>query len=104
MKRTPAMRQALALLLFATLSTAIVFAQPPNQSQQKHPWSDASMSPDERADLVLKELTLQEKLDFIHGQGMPGWGPQLPNYYLGNGGAGFVLGVPRLEIPFIQMS
>jgi beta-glucosidase len=63
-----------------------------------------SLSPDERADLVIKELTLDEKIDFLHGQGMPGWGPPKPNYYLGNGGAGFVLGVPRLGIPFIQMS
>ena len=35
---------------------------------------------------------------------MPGWGPPRPNDYLGNGGAGFVLGVPRLGIPIIQMS
>ena len=63
-----------------------------------------SLSPDERADLVLKELTLDEKIDLIHGEGMPGWGKPKPNYYLGNGGAGFVLGVPRLGIPFIQMS
>jgi beta-glucosidase len=35
---------------------------------------------------------------------MPGWGKPRPNWYLGNGGAGFVLGIPRLGIPFIQMS
>jgi beta-glucosidase len=63
-----------------------------------------SLSPDERADLVMKELTLDEKIDLLHGQGMPGWGPPKPNAYLGNGGAGFVLGIPRLGIPFIQMS
>jgi beta-glucosidase len=63
-----------------------------------------SLSADERANLVLKELTLDEKIDFLHGQGMPGWGPPKPNAYLGNGGAGFVLGVERLGIPFIQIS
>ena len=63
------------------------------------------LSPDERADMVLKQLTLDEKIDLLHGNGMPGWGdkPQ-PNAYLGNGGAGFTLGVPRLGIPIIQMS
>jgi beta-glucosidase len=35
---------------------------------------------------------------------MPGWGLPRPNAYLGNGGAGFVLGVPRLGIPMIQIS
>ncbi len=63
-----------------------------------------SLSPDERADMVLKQLTLSEKLDLVHGNGMPGWGKPRPNAYLGNGGAGFVLGVARLGIPMIQMS
>ncbi len=65
---------------------------------------DKTLSPDRRADLVLKEMKLDEKIDFVHGNGMPGWGPPRPNAYLGNGGAGFVLGVPRLGIPMIQMS
>src|SRR5260370_33555728 len=63
-----------------------------------------NLSPDERDELVLEELTLDEKITFIHGNGMPGWGEPRPNAYLGNGGAGFVLGVPRLGIPMIQMS
>ena len=65
---------------------------------------NTSLSPDARADLVLKQLTLDEKIDLLHGQGMPGWGKPSPNALLGNGGAGFVLGVPRLAIPIIQMS
>jgi beta-glucosidase len=68
------------------------------------PWMNTSLSPDERADLVLKEMTLDEKIGLVHGEGMPGWGPPRPNAYLGNGGAGFVLGVERLGIPMIQMS
>ena len=65
---------------------------------------NTQLSPDERADMVLKEMTLDEKIDLLHGQGMPGWGKPRPNDYLSNGGAGFVLGVPRLGIPIIQMS
>lgn len=68
------------------------------------PWMDKTLSPDRRADLVLQEMTLDEKMAFVHGNGMPGWGAPRPNAYLGNGGAGFVLGVPRLGIPMIQMS
>jgi beta-glucosidase len=71
-----------------------------------HPWMDKTLTPDRRAELVLKEMTLDEKIDLVHGQGMPGWPRAVPNAnpYLGNGGAGFVLGVPRLGIPIIQMS
>jgi beta-glucosidase len=68
------------------------------------PWMNRDLSPDERAELVLKEMTLDEKLSLIHGNGMPGWGQPRPNAYLGNGGAGFVLGIPRLGVPMIQMS
>ncbi len=76
------------------------------QQTPSHPWSDPSLSPDLRADLVLKEMTLDEKIDLLHGNGLADWPEAKPrtNAYLGNGGAGFVLGVPRLGIPMIQMS
>src|SRR5208282_4985081 len=78
----------------------------PAKEDRNHPWMNASLSPDERANMVLKELTLDEKIDLLHGMGMPGWPREVqhPEPELGNGGAGFVLGVPRLGIPFIQMS
>jgi len=78
----------------------------PVHEDKKHPWMDASLSPDQRADMVLKEMTLDEKIDLLHGMGMPGWPREVqnPEPELGNGGAGFVLGIPRLGIPFIQMS
>lgn len=87
-----------------------VFAAPkhPHTSSsapQQRPWMDTSLSPDQRAELVLHELTLDEKIDLVHGNGMLDWpGPPHRNALLGNGGAGFVLGVPRLGIPMIQMS
>jgi beta-glucosidase len=65
---------------------------------------NASLSPDERAALVLKEMTLDEKIQLMHGQGMPGWSRPMPRTYLGNQGAGFVLGIPRLGVPQIEMS
>ena len=76
------------------------------KEDRNHPWMNARLSPDERAAMVLKELTLDEKIDLLHGMGMPGWPREVqhPEPELGNGGAGFVLGVPRLGIPFIQMS
>jgi beta-glucosidase len=80
--------------------TAPAVAQHPAQ----HPWMNTSLSPDDRADLVLKEMTLDEKILLMHGQGMPGWSRPMPRTYLGNQGAGFVLGIPRLGIPQIEMS
>ncbi len=99
----------LAAILAPCLVGAPIFARLHAHSQedeqkQNRPWMNTSLSPDERADLVLKEMTLDEKIDLVHGNGMPGWGKPRPNAYLGNGGAGFVLGVPRLGIPIIQMS
>jgi beta-glucosidase len=54
-----------------------------------------------RADLVIKEMTLDEKLSLLHGQGMPFFstGPTESN-----GGAGYSIAIPRLGIPAIQMA
>jgi beta-glucosidase len=38
-------------------------AQPP----KSHPWMDTSLSPDQRADMVLKQMTLDEKILLMHG-------------------------------------
>jgi beta-glucosidase len=75
-----------------------------DRQTESRPWMNRDLSPDERADMVLKQMTLEEKMGLVHGNGMPGWGKPRPNADLGNGGAGFVLGVPRLGIPLIQMS
>src|SRR5690348_5594056 len=100
---------ALGLLLILAISSifehqqSLVLAQGPSTNR---PWMDKTLSPDRRADLVLQEMTVGEKIALLHGNGMPGWPRAVPNAnpYLGNGGAGFVLGVPRLGIPIIQMS
>lgn len=105
-----AVRLLMKAIFAAVLIGAFCFGQAPSRrgadDQLKNkPWMNASLSPDERAELVLKEMTLDEKLNLVHGNGMPGWpGPPLPTAHLGNGGAGFVLGIERLGIPIIQMS
>jgi beta-glucosidase len=68
------------------------------------PWMNSSLSPDERAAMVVKEMTLDEKISMLHGTGMAGLGPVSPLAVHSNGGAGYVVGVPRLGIPPIQMS
>jgi beta-glucosidase len=64
----------------------------------KGPWSDKSLSPDQRADLLIQQMTLEEKLTLIHGD----VGEQSLQKSLS--GAGYVSGVPRLGIPALQMS
>jgi beta-glucosidase len=63
------------------------------------PWMNTSLSPDQRADLVIQKMTLGEKLAMLHGHGP--MGQVDPN---SNGGAGYVMGVERLGIPMIQMA
>ena len=71
---------------------------------KNHPWNNPSLSADERASMVVKELTLDEKITLLHGTGMRGLSPMSPLSGQSNGGAGYTVGIERLGIPGIQMS
>jgi beta-glucosidase len=90
----------------AILSLALlpVSAQVGAEQTPHGSWMNSSLSPDERAALVLKEMTLDEKITLLHGTGMKGLSPMSPLAGGSNGGAGYVVGIPRLGIPAIQMS
>ena len=93
---------ALALAVFIAAPALVVAQFPGQQAELKHyPWSDASLSPDVRADMVIKELTLEEKISLLHGQG--GFGPNAGPTE-SNGGAGWSTAIPRVGIPAIQMA
>ncbi len=88
-------------LILASLLTAPAFAQnKPDLS--KLPWMNVSLSPDQRADMVVHKMTLDEKLQLVNGTG---WGvlregdrvPARSNF-----GAGFLDGIDRLGIPDIN--
>ena len=69
------------------------------------PWMNSKLSPEERAELVLKQMTLDEKLVILHGNGMANnskW--TMPLTPLTNGGAGYVEGIKRLGIPPLVIS
>jgi beta-glucosidase len=65
---------------------------------------DPSLDPDARADLMIHEMTLDEKIQLVHGTG---WGvlragaPVAPRHNLGSG---FVPGIPRLGLPDINLA
>lgn len=94
------------LLLTVVAALALISAAPIAAAQNNdRPWMNPGLSPQERADLVLKQLTLDEKLALLHGNGMahaPQW--QMPLSNLTNGGAGYVEGVNRLGIPPLVIS
>jgi beta-glucosidase len=90
-----------AVLLTSTRSC--VFAQDSSHTgsqAQTGPWMDKSLSPDSRADLLIGQMTLDEKIQLVHGT--EGWGANAHSQSLG--GAGFVPGIPRLGVPGLQMT
>lgn len=79
------------------------FAQ--KRPPQKQAWMNAQLSPDKRADLVLQQMTLDEKIQMVHGSMAMHWEEQglkgpIPGAL---GGDGFVPGIPRLGIPALQL-
>ena len=96
----PAAVGVLARILILVAAVSSVMAQNANQ-----PWMNSSLSPEERAGMVLKQMTLEEKISLLHGNGMehaPQW--QMPLTHISNGGAGYVEGVKRLGIPPLFIS
>ena len=73
------------------------------------PWMDPSLTPDRRADLVIAQMTLEEKISLLHGAGPFDFDTSPENAAQGvlaryNGGAGFVPGIPRLGLPDLNMA
>lgn len=67
------------------------------------PWMNTALSSDERAGLLVKELTLDEKIGLVHGKmAMPFLGATVPDGALGS--AGYIPGIPRLGVPALQES
>ena len=96
------------MVLVTALAAAIpAAAQFQGMPQEKHfPWSDPSLSPDVRADMVIQQMTLDEKIQLLHG---PGWVAMFMHPESGPGaralkGANIIPGIPRLGIPHLQMS
>ncbi len=89
-----------AFVLAASAQSSV----PPQTPVHNRPWMNKSLSPDQRADLVIQQMTLDEKLNFVHGTGWNGLrkDAEIPKGSLG--GAGYVQGVPRLGIPGINMA
>src|SRR5258708_7068637 len=94
-----------AILVLSNTIGFMVAATPAVAQNSSQPWMSCSPSPEARDELVLKQMTLEEKISLLHGNGMahaPQW--QMPLTSLSNGGAGYVEGVKRLGIPPLFIS
>jgi beta-glucosidase len=75
-------------------------AQLPGMAPPKqYPWSDARLPPDQRADLVIREMTVDEKISLLHGVDAHFF--RAPE---SDGSADGVAAIPRLGIPAIRMA
>ena len=105
----PSRALAVSLSVFFGIAPLLLLSAPSAAGQSaaaapSFPWSNKSLSADQRADLVLREMTLDEKLQLVHGTG---WGvlrPGTPVPPRSNLGAGFVAGIDRLGIPDINLA
>lgn len=93
------------------LGGAAAFASPPLAAQDRatatqppaRPWMAASLPPDKRADLILAQMTLDEKVALLHGLMGMSFGPGKPPPGA-VGSAGYIAGNERLGIPALQES
>ncbi len=91
--------------IMAAVAGLMICAVSAMAQSASQPWMNQSLAPEARAELALKQMTLEEKIALLHGNGMahaPQW--QMPLTHLANGGAGYVEGVARLGIPPLYVS
>src|SRR5437763_15441253 len=81
------------LLLFVASVTMQSAAQRTPKSRSSLPWMNTSLSPDERAAMVVTEMKLDEKITLLHGTGMEGLGPLNPLPPGTNGRPGYLAGI-----------
>src|SRR5260370_39112129 len=93
-----------AVLMIAATAQVSGQAKTDQSKTTTTPWMDKNLSPDQRADLVIEQMTLDEKIQLVHGTG---WGvlkegsPVPPRSNLG---AGFIACIAPLGIPDINMA
>ncbi|HXM40533.1 MAG TPA: glycoside hydrolase family 3 C-terminal domain-containing protein [Bryobacteraceae bacterium] len=103
--RIPMRQVALAGILCAALIAPAGAQFGPPRPKPTGPWMNQSLSPDQRAELIVAQLTLDEKISLLHGGGWQALfgGPDAPpSKSLGN--AGYIPGIPRLGIPDLQIA
>lgn len=94
---------ALAGTAMALTMTSALLAQDSAPTVAR-PWMNTSLSADKRADLLLAQMTVEEKMALLHGPMAMPFGPKFPMPAGAIGSAGFIAGNARLGIPALQES
>jgi len=94
MQRSSTVAVSLAALALATAAGA---------QTSDRPWMNTKLSPDDRAALLEREMTLDERIGLLHGpMSMPIFGIKKPEGAIGS--AGYIPGIPRLGVPAVNES
>ena len=94
------MSRRIRLVLFLALSSAAAAATA--QPAADRPWLNPALSPEQRADLAVQQMTQDEKLQLVFGYfaSTADWKANYtPPAGVRFGSAGFIPGIPRLGIP-----
>jgi beta-glucosidase len=104
MKRT--VYAGLSALVVGVICVANVGAQ--QAADVAKPWMNAQLPVEQRVQMVLGQMTLEEKIALVHGEGVAHRKNASPAMQaaqlLGNGGVGLAITPPRLGLPVIDMS
>jgi len=82
-------------------AAVLAVALPALAASPARPWMNPKLGPDARAELVLKQMTLDEQIRLLHGQFPTFMGKRPPGVQMS---AGYVPGIPRLGIPDLTES
>jgi len=92
----------LAAWITCAVITGPLAAQQPAAQQQ--PWMDLSLTPAARASLLLLEMTLDEKIQLVHGLDGVDHDMATPGDKIVSGAVGHIPAIPRLGIPALQIA
>ena len=62
--------QLWTVFVLSTTVGLMAVARPAIGQNPNQPWMNSKLSPENRAELVLKQMTLEEKIALLHGNGM----------------------------------
>jgi beta-glucosidase len=97
------MKIALAAMASMTATVCATQALIAQETSPSRPWMDSRLTPDQRADLLLRRMSTDEKIALLHGPMAVPFGPGgIPKGAVG--AAGYIPGNDRLGIPAQQES
>src|SRR5215831_15858030 len=94
------MRMVHGWLCASLVAAALVGVRTLPAAADQLPWMNTSLSPQARAELLVSAMTLDQKIEQLHGQ--PGPIPELPQ--CGSNAGRHVPGIPALDIPTFRIT